>query len=277
MGLFEKIPRRRAFGDASIGHQRDEVGCVAGESHLMGHQDDGFPGILQLGNDIQNLGGHLGIQSGGGFVEQEKRGIDSESAGDGDALPLAAAELRGLLAGVVEQLETREELVRAGFGLLRGESMNLLERETDILQGGEVWEKIVGLEYDTQSAAMGAESGFIGRNEVPIDPDFSRIGLVEAGEQAEKGGFSAAGGADEGERVIEFDLEVEIPKNTLSTEGFGDPAEADFHRLRSFSGNSSGTAAKSGRGTSTISSTITGSKGTPGASGGAGFSSTQGM
>ena len=151
--------------------------------------------------------------------------------------------------------------------------MNLLEREADVLKGGEVGEKIVGLEDDAELLAMGAEAGFIGRNEVPIDSDFTGVRQVEPGEEAQESGFSAARGADEREGVIEFDFEVEGSKDALPAVGFGDPAEGDSHRLRSFSGTSSGISAKSGRGTSMISSTMAGSKGTSGASSGAGFNS----
>jgi hypothetical protein len=101
-GLIEKLPRRGAFGNFAVSHERDEIGGVACESHFMGHKDDGLFGTAQLGNDIQNLGGHFGIESGGGFIKQEELGIDSERTRDGDALALTAAELGGLLAGVVE-------------------------------------------------------------------------------------------------------------------------------------------------------------------------------
>ena len=120
---------------------------------------------------------------------------------------------------------------------------------------------------------MGTEAGFIGRNEVPIDSDFTGVRQFESGEEAQESRFSTTRGADEREGVLEFDFEVKGSKDALPAVGFGDPAEGDFHRLRSFSGTSSGISAKSGRGTSMISSTMAGSKGTSGASGGAGFNS----
>jgi hypothetical protein len=36
VGVFEKLVSGRAFGHTAVGHQRDEVGGVAGESHFVG-------------------------------------------------------------------------------------------------------------------------------------------------------------------------------------------------------------------------------------------------
>ena len=111
-GLVEKIPRRGAFGNPAVSNKCDKVSGVACESHFVGDEDDWFFGAAQFGDDIQNLGGHLGIERRGRLIEEQKSGIDRKSAGDGNALALAAAELGGLLGGVVEQLEASEELVR---------------------------------------------------------------------------------------------------------------------------------------------------------------------
>jgi hypothetical protein len=89
-------------------------------------------------------------------------------------------------------LEPGEELLRSRIGFLCGKAVNLLEREADVLKGGEVGEKIVGLEDDAELLAMGAEAGFIGRNEVPIDSDFTGVRQVEPGEEAQESGFSTA-------------------------------------------------------------------------------------
>lgn len=183
-GLVEKLGCCGAFRNAAVGYERDEIRRVASKSHFVGYEDDGFSGGSEFRDDIQNLGGHLGIESGGGFVEEQKSGINSEGPGDGDALALTAAELRGLFFGMVEQLESREELLCPGIGFLRGKAVNLLEWEADILKRGEVGEEVVGLEDDSEFLAMGPESGFIGRNEFSIDSDFSGVRQVESGEEA---------------------------------------------------------------------------------------------
>jgi hypothetical protein len=184
LGLVEKLRGLGAFRNAAIGYERDEIRSVAGKSHFMGYEDDGFSRGSEFRDDIQNLGGHLGIESGGGFVEEQKSGINSEGPSDGDALALTAAELRGLFSGMIEQLESREELFCAGIGFLRGKAVNLLEWEADILKRGEVGEEVVGLEDDSEFLAMGAKSGFIGRTEFSIDSDFSGVRQFETREEA---------------------------------------------------------------------------------------------
>ena len=94
-------------------------------------------------------------------------------------------------------MEPGEELLRSRIGFLCGKAVNLLEREADILKGGEVGEKIVGLEDDAELLAMGTEAGFIGRNEGPIDSDFTGVRQFESGEEAQESRLSTARGADE--------------------------------------------------------------------------------
>jgi hypothetical protein len=55
-------------------------------------------------------------------------------------------------------LEAVEELVRALLGFLSGKSVNMLQRESDVLQGGEVGEEVVGLEDDANFSPVGAEA-----------------------------------------------------------------------------------------------------------------------
>jgi hypothetical protein len=100
--VVEKLDCWRAFRNAAVGYEGDEIGGEAGESDFVGHEDGGFFGGSKFGDDIQNLGGHFGVECGGGFVEEQKSWVDGEGSGDGDALALAAAELRGLLSGMVE-------------------------------------------------------------------------------------------------------------------------------------------------------------------------------
>ena len=102
MWKVEKLGCWRAFGNAAVGHKGDEIGGVTGESDFVGHEDNGFFRGSKFSDDIQNLGGHFGIECGGGFVEEKKSGVDGEGPSDGNPLALAAAELRGLFVGMVE-------------------------------------------------------------------------------------------------------------------------------------------------------------------------------
>ena len=58
------------------------------------------------------------VHSAGGFIEQQDRGIFQQGTGDGEALPLAAAELGATLArhGVQTLLQSPDERVSVGRG-----------------------------------------------------------------------------------------------------------------------------------------------------------------
>ena len=66
----------------------------------MRHQDDRLTRLAEICDDIEHLSGHLGIQRGGGLIQQEKLWIDSERSGNGDSLALTTAKLRRFFAGV---------------------------------------------------------------------------------------------------------------------------------------------------------------------------------
>lgn len=104
-GIFEKRSSSRALEHAALGNERNAVGRASGEAHLVGDKNDGFPGFTELHNHIENFGGHLRIEGGCGFVEEEKRRIHSERASYGNTLPLASAELRRLLGRMLGEVE----------------------------------------------------------------------------------------------------------------------------------------------------------------------------
>jgi len=104
-GTLEKLSSSRALKHAAIGDECDAVGRAACEAHLVGDENDGFAGFTEFHNHIENFGGHLGIESGCGFVEEEKSRIHSECASYGNTLPLASTELSRLLGRMLGEVE----------------------------------------------------------------------------------------------------------------------------------------------------------------------------
>ena len=51
--------------------------------------------FFELEDQIEDLGGHQGVQSRGGFVEEEERGFSRDGANDRDALTLSTGEFVG--------------------------------------------------------------------------------------------------------------------------------------------------------------------------------------
>lgn len=104
-GVCKKLSSSGALEHAAIGNECDAVGRATGEAHLVGDENDGFAGFTEFHNHIENFGGHLGIEGGCGFVEEEKSRIHSERAGYGNTLPLATAELCRLLGRVIGEVK----------------------------------------------------------------------------------------------------------------------------------------------------------------------------
>ncbi len=147
--------------------------------------------------------------------------------------------------------------------------MNLGEWQHDISECAEVGKEVEGLKNNTGAATVESEMLLVPGQWLAIDKDFTRIGGIKTGEQSKQCGLTSAGWSDQREGVGKVDLEIHGIQHGLGSKFLCETAQNDFHLLRSFSGISSGMTPKSGKGTSTTSSTMTGSNGTPGATGGA--------
>ena len=87
------LAEQRRLGDV-VGDEDDRQGALGGEPQPE-HR------LLKL------LAGQR-VERGEGLVHQQEVGVEDERAGDGDALPLAAGELRGIAAAKVGDAEDLE-------------------------------------------------------------------------------------------------------------------------------------------------------------------------
>jgi len=219
----------------ALGQEGDLVGGYAGEGHLVGHEDQVAAFALKLLDHLEDLGSHLGVVGGGGFVEEEEAGLDGDGAGDGYALLLAAAELAGFFVGVRLELEALKGFQCACAGLWTREPVDFLERQHDVRKCVEMREEVVGLENGADTAAVLAEGFLIAWQGGAIDGDRAGVGALQAGEDAEECGFAATAGADEDEGVEGVQAEGDIIENPMGAEGLGYIGEFEPHvsnRLR---------------------------------------------
>ena len=80
-----------ALGHPAVGDHQDLVGVPDG-GQAVGNGDDGLaPGQLRQGVLDQML--VLGIDAGGGLVQDDDGGVLQDGPGDGDPLPLPAGEV----------------------------------------------------------------------------------------------------------------------------------------------------------------------------------------
>ena len=98
------------------------VGDVVGEAELVRDQQHGAALLGERADHAQHLADQLGIERRGRLVEQQQLGIHGQRAGDGDALLLAAREVRRIGLGLVGEADPRQLLLgaRARLGLGAG-------------------------------------------------------------------------------------------------------------------------------------------------------------
>ena len=267
--MLKKLLRCGALKHTALSDEGDAVGRAARKAHFVCDENDGFSGFTKLGNHIEDFGSHLRIECGSGFVQKQKSGIHCKGSGNGDTLSLATAELGGLLGRVFGEMEALQDIHRPLTSGCCIEAMNLGEWQHDISERAKVGKKVEGLKNNADAAAVESEMLLVPRQRLAVDKDSTRIGGIKAGEQSKECGLATAGRTDQREGMGKLDLEIHRIQHGLGSKFLCETAQNDFHLLRSFSGISSGMTPKSGKGTSTTSSTMTGSNGTPGATGGA--------
>jgi hypothetical protein len=100
----------------------------------------------------------------------------------------------------------------------------------DVVEGGEVREEVVRLEHEPDAAAVVSEFLLVSEGDGNVvEFDGSVAGGVEAGEQAEQGGFAAAGRADEHEGADVRKLEIDAVEHGEGAEDLGKLAQVENH------------------------------------------------
>ena len=204
-GALEDLVGGAGLLDIAVAHDDDAVGQRHRLDLVVGDVDDGGRDLgVQLLDLGAHLGAQLGVEVGERLVEEEDVGVAHDGAAHGDALALAAGELRG--AAVHERLEAEDGggLGDAGVDLgLR--AAGDLEREAEVLAHGHVRVERVGLEDHGDVARA--------RRQVvdhpAADADLAAGDLLEPRDHAQRRGLAAAGGADQRDELAVGDLEVD--------------------------------------------------------------------
>ena len=92
------------------------------------------------------------------------------------------------------------------------------QAEGYVVEHRHMGEKGVALEHEAEVALVQRHVG-----DVPaVEEDAALVGLREAGDQAEGGGFSAAGGAQQADELPPIHLQIEIPQDDVLVISGGD-------------------------------------------------------
>ena len=100
--------------------------------------------------NVEDLGAGARVEVAGGLVGEDDLGPAGEGPGDGDALLLAAGELARAVVEAVGEADGVDDRVEPRLvGLAAGE----VQRQRDVLRGGERRHQVEGLEDEADAVA----------------------------------------------------------------------------------------------------------------------------
>src|SRR5690606_14647885 len=88
-GVTEELLGLTDLDDLAVGHEHDPVGHRPGKTHLVGDHDHRHAALSELHHGFEDFLDHLGVEGGGGLVEQHHLGTHGEGPGDRHSLLLA--------------------------------------------------------------------------------------------------------------------------------------------------------------------------------------------
>src|SRR5882672_8547216 len=168
------------------------VGELQRHLRVLLDQQHAYALALQLADGVHDGADDHGREALRGLVEQQQVRPGHEGAGDGQHLLLAAREQPSLaLQAIAQGREALEHRVhRPARAFARG--------DREVLARGEVRKNPASLRHQGDAQARDAVRGEAG-DVAPLVADFARARRREAGDRAQRGGFSGAIAAEEGD------------------------------------------------------------------------------
>ena len=180
---------------------------------IVGDENQGrLAAALQAEQQIDHLLAGLAVEVAGRLVGEDDLRAGAQRAGDGDALLLAAGELRREVVGAMGQAHLGEH----GAGRLEGVGLaGELQRQGHVLQRRHGRHQMERLEDDADVAA--ADDGKLVLAQpheiVAGDPHLARGRPLQAGDHHQQGGLARAARADHGNQLAGRDLDIDSPQN----------------------------------------------------------------
>src|ERR1039458_215345 len=179
---------------------------------VVGHQEESDARAALHGLELDaHLFAQFGIERGERLIEQQDAGLKHQRAGESDALALTAGKLRGaavFLAGETDQLQNF-----AHTGVDIGGAV-ALEAELYVAARGEMGEEGVILEDGAHVALI----RFALIDDFAVEQDVAGSGLLEAGDEAQRGGLAASRWAQQREEAASRNGQRDLADRLLAGE-----------------------------------------------------------
>ena len=204
-GVVDGLGRADLF-DVALAHDDEAVGDGKGFLLVMGDVEGGDADSFEDGAQFDHQFFAQGaVEAAQRFIQHEELGLGGETTSQGDALAFAAAEGEDgavAIAGEVDEREHRlDALLDLGATVVGG-----LETKGDILGDGAMREEGKFLKHETKVALVNGETAQI----APMQGDLATVGLFEAGDEAQEGGFATATWPQETDDFAGVDGQVDV-------------------------------------------------------------------
>jgi len=198
--------------------------AALGEVEVVGDEHQGAAAVaLQPEQELDDRVAGALVEIAGRLVGDEDRGVRRHGARDGDALLLAARELRRI---VVPALAETDE-AKLGLGALEGiVGVGELERQGNVLERRHGRYQVERLEHDADAAAAEAGKPVLieSRQVRAVDDDAAGIRPLETRHGHQERRFARAGRPDEADRLASPNLKRKALEDVHAR---GTPAEAE--------------------------------------------------
>ena len=217
VGLVEDLVDAALLDDLAEIHDRDAVGGVVHDGQVVRHEEVGQAVLLlEVLEQVHDLGLHRDVQGGDRFVEHEQLRIDRQGPGDADALALPAGQLVGIAPSVLGAeadvgQQRRDPIAPLAAG--RADAMHrehLGDRVGD--RHARVERRVGVLEDDLDAFAQPAQlPGRCGQHVDAVEGDAPSWWPHQAQDGPRRGRLAAPGLTHERQRLATRDGEADAP------------------------------------------------------------------
>ena len=181
--------------------------------HFMRHDQHGDAVAGEFHHRVEHLLDHLGIERGGGFVEQHDVRAHAQCARDGDALLLAAGEPGWVFLRLVRYPHAPQETHGKLFGVFLRHMADPDRRQSAVFQHREMREQVELLKHHADVAAYREDLlGIVGQL-LAVDDDTAALPVFEAVDAAKHRRFAAAGWTADDDALAPRDRQIDVAQH----------------------------------------------------------------
>src|SRR5262249_15280075 len=203
--------RARAVGDDLPVGQADRPRALGGDRPLVRDEDERVASRVELLAQVEDLASGRRVEGAGRLVGEEERRLGHESAREGDALALAAAQLVRLVLHALAQAHPRQRAHRQLAPLARAHAA-VDERQLDVLQRRGARQELERLEDEANLAVAQRRQRVLAQTAHVLAAQ--AVGAparrVEAAEDVEQRRLARPGLPDDGHVLAALDGEAHL-------------------------------------------------------------------